>query len=84
MKGSNLEQLEINFNAELHHPHLWCSVNKLAVIPPKAPISHLNLSSNGTPVNIVSSAEYLEVITDNELNFHEQIKVTESKSGSLS
>ena len=53
VKGSNSEQLEINSNAELHHLHLWCTVNKLSVnpaktniviIPPKrikAPISHL-------------------------------------------
>ena len=91
VKDSNSEQLEINLNAELHHLHLWCSVNKLSVnpakaniviIPPKrikAPISHLNLSSNGTPVNIVSSAKYLGVIIDNELNFHEQIKVMKGK-----
>ena len=91
IKGSNSQQLEINLNAELQHLHLWCSVNKLSVytaktniviIPPKrikAPISHLNLSSNGTPVNIVSSAKYLGVIIDNELNFHEQIKVMNGK-----
>ena len=41
----------------------------------KTPISHLNISSNGTPVSIVSCAKYLGVIIDNELNFHEQIKV---------
>ena len=93
VKGSNSEQLEINLNAELHHLHLWCSVNKLSVnpaktniviIPPKrikAPISNLNLSSKGTPVNIVRSAKYLGVIIDNELNFHEQIKVMEGKVG---
>ena len=45
----------------------------------KAPISHSNLSSNGTPVNIVRSAKYVGVIVDNELNFHEQIKVMEGK-----
>ena len=90
-KGSNSEQLEINLNAKLHHLHLWCSVNKqsvnpaktnIVIIPPKrikAPISHLNLSSNGTPVNIVSNAKFLEVVIDNELNFHEQIKVMEGK-----
>ena len=61
VKGSSPEQLEINLNAELHHLHLWCSVNKLSnnpaktnivIIPPKrtkAPISHLNLLSNRTP-----------------------------------
>ena len=91
VKASNSEQLEINLNTELHHLHLWCSVNKLSVnpaksniviIPPKrikTPISHLNISSNGTPVNIVSCAKYLGVIIDNELNFHEQIKVMEGK-----
>ena len=91
VKGSNYEQLEINLDTELHHLHLWCSVNKLSVnpaktniiiIPPKRlrlPISHLNISSNGTPVNIVSCAKYLGVIIDNELNFHEQIKVMEGK-----
>ena len=45
----------------------------------KAPISHFNPSSNGTPINTVSSAKYLEVIINNELNFHEQIKVMEGK-----
>ena len=70
VEGSNSEQLEINLNAELHHLHLWCSVNKLfinsaktniVIIPPKqikAPISHLNFSSIETPVNIVSCAKY--------------------------
>ena len=47
----------------------------------KAPISHLNLSSYGTSVNIVISGKYLGVIIDNELNFHEQIKVMEGKVG---
>ena len=87
VKGSNSEQLKLNLNAELHHLHLWCSVNKLSVNPAKtnivinppkqikAPISHLNLSSNGAPVNIVCSAKYQGVVADNELNFHEQIKV---------
>ena len=82
VKGSNFEQLEINLKAELYHLHLWCSVNKLSVIPPKtnivtiplkrtkASISHLNVSRNGTPVNIVSSAKYVGVIIDNELNLH--------------
>ena len=91
VKGSNSEQLEINFNAELHYLHLWCSVNKrsvnlaktnIVIISPKrntVAISHFNTSSNGTPVNIVSSAKYLEVMTDNEFNFHEQIKITEGK-----
>ena len=91
VKGSNFEQLEINLNAQLHNLHLWCNVNKLFVnpaktniliIPPKqikAPISHLNLSSNGTPVNIVSCAKYVRVIIYNKLNFHEQIKVMEGK-----
>ena len=95
VKGSNSEQLEINLNAELHHLHSWCRVNKLsvnpaktniAIIPPKrikAPIFHSNLSSNGTPVNIVSSAKYLGVITDNELSFHEQIKLMEGKVARL-
>ena len=91
MKGLNSEQLGINLNAELHHLHFWCSVNKLSVnpaktniviIPPKrtkAPVSHLNLSSNGTPINLVRSAKYLGVIIDNELNFHQQIKVMGGK-----
>ena len=92
VKGSNYEQLEINLNtAELHHLHLWCSVNKLSVnpaktniviIPPKrirTPIFHLNISSNGIPENIVSCTKYLGVIIDNELIFHEQIKVMEDK-----
>ena len=91
VKGSNSEQLEINLNSELHHLHSWCSVNKLSVNPAKTniviislkrikvPISHLNLPSNGTPVNVISSAKYLEVIIDNELNFHEQIRVMEGK-----
>ena len=86
VKGSNSEQLETNLNAELHHLHLWFSVNKLSVnpaktniviIPPKpikAPISHLNISSNGTPVNIVSCAKYLGVIIGNELDFHDKLK----------
>ena len=77
VKCLNFEQLEINLNAELHHLYLWYSVNKLSVnpattniviIPPKetvAPISHLNLSSNGTPVNILSSAKYLRVMITN-------------------
>ena len=77
VKGSNSEQLEVNFNAELHHLHLWCSVNKLSVNPAKAPISHLTLSSSGTPVNLISGAKYRRVIIDNELNFYEQIKVME-------
>ena len=91
VKGSNSEKLEINLNAELHHIHLWCSVNKLSVnpaktniviIPPKpikAPISNLNLSSNGTLVNIVTCAKYLVVIIDKDLNFYEEIKVIEGK-----
>ena len=69
----------------------WCSVNRLSansaktnilIIPPKrtkAPISHLNLSSKGTPVSVHSSTKYQGVTTDNELNFHEQIKVMEGK-----
>ena len=54
----------------------------IVIIPPKrikAPISHLSLSSNGTPVNIVSSAKYVGVIIDYELSFHEQIKVMKGK-----
>ena len=82
VKGSNSEQLEINLNKELHHLHLWCTVNKLSVnpaktniviIPPKrikTPISQLNISCNGTPVNIVSCAKYLGVIIDNEINLN--------------
>ena len=58
VKGSNSGQLETNLNTVLHHRYLWCSVNKLfvnpaktniVIIPPKrikAPISHLNISSN--------------------------------------
>ena len=38
VKGSNSEQLEISFNTELHHLHLWCSVNKLSVNPAKTNI----------------------------------------------
>ena len=91
VKGSNSEQLEINLNTKLHHLHLWCSVNKLTVnpaktniviIPPKrikTPIYLLNISSNKTLVNIVSCTKYVGVIIDNELNFHEQIKVMEGK-----
>ena len=68
VKGANREQHEISLNAELHHLHLWCGVDKLFVNPTKtnivitpskrtkAPISHLNVSSNGTPVNVVNSA----------------------------
>ena len=55
----------------------------IVIIPPKriiTPISDLNVSSNGTPVNIVSCTKYLGVIIDNELNFHEQIKVMEGKA----
>ena len=54
----------------------------IIIIPPKrtkAPIFHLNLSSNGTPVNIVSSAKYLGNMINNELNFHEQNKIVEGK-----
>ena len=95
VKGSNSEQLEINLNTELHHLQLWCSVNTLSVNPPKTniviippkriktPIFHLNISSNGTPVNIVSCVKYQGVIIDNELNFHEQIKVMEGKVARL-
>ena len=66
-------------------------MNKLSVNPAKtnieiilpkrtkAPISHLNLTSNVTPVNTVGSAKYLGVINNNELNFHEQIKIMEGK-----
>ena len=60
------------------------ATTNIVIIPVKrikAPISHLNLSGNGTPVNIVSCAKYLGVITDDELNFHEQIKVMEGKVG---
>ena len=86
-------QHENTLNAELHHLHLRCSVNKLSVNPAKtniviipskrtkASISLLNLSSNETPVNLVISAKYLGVIIDNELNFHQQIKVMEGKGG---
>ena len=85
-KGSNYEQLEINLNAELHHLHLWCSVNKLSVIqtktniviiPPKrtkAPFSHLNLSSYGTPVNLVSTANILELSSITNLTFMSKLK----------
>ena len=31
VKGLNSEQLEINLSAELHHLHLWSSLNKLSV-----------------------------------------------------
>ena len=91
VKGSNSKQLETSRNAELHYLHLWCIVNKLSVNPAKtiiviisikrikASISHLNLSSNETAVNIVSSAKYLGVIIDNELNLQEQGKVMEGK-----
>ena len=61
---------------------VYTAKTNIVIIPPKrikALISHLNLSSNGTPVNIVSSAKYLGVIIDNELNFHEQIKVMDGK-----
>ena len=91
VKVSNSEQLEVHLSAEQDHLHLWRSVNKLSVnpaktiivyIPPKrtkAPISHLNLSSNGTPVNMFSSAKYLRVLINNELNFLEQNKILEGK-----
>ena len=45
----------------------------------KAPISHWNLSSSETPVNLVSNAKYVGVIIANEINFRQQIKVMESK-----
>ena len=54
----------------------------IVIIPPqriKAPISLLNQSSNGTLVTTASSAKYLGVIIDNELNFYEQIKVMDGK-----
>ena len=91
MKCLNFEQLEINLNAELHHLYLWYSVNTLSVnsaktniviIQPKetvAPISHLNLSNNETPVNIISSAKYLGVNNYNQRNFSEQIKIMAGK-----
>ena len=79
VKDLNYEQHEINLHVELHHLHLWCSENELSVNPAKtniviiplkqikAPIYHLNLSSNGTPVNIVT--KYLGVVIDNILTF---------------
>ena len=33
----------------------------------------------GTPVNIVSSAKYLGVVLDYELNFYEQLKIMEGE-----
>ena len=75
VKGSNPDQLKVNLCAELHHFCLWCSVNTLSInstksniviIPPKrtkARLSHLNLSSSRTLINIVSSTKYLGVIT---------------------
>ena len=65
--------------------YLWCSVNRLLVNPTKTNITintpkqtvvqtlHLNSTSNGSPVNIVSSAKYLEVITDSDFNFKDHI-----------
>ena len=40
---------------------------------------HQNLWNNRTPVKIVNNAKYLGVIIDNELNFHELIKIMEGK-----
>ena len=45
----------------------------------KATILHLHLTSNGSAVNIVDSAKYLEVVIKSELNFKQHIKMMEGK-----
>ena len=89
VKGLNPEQLQIKINSELQNLHQWCCVNKLSInpsktniiiIPPKqtnATIPHLHLTSNGSTINIVDSAEYLGVVIDNELNFKQHFKMME-------
>ena len=91
VKGFNPEQLQIKINSELQNLHQWCCVYKLSInpsktniiiIPPEqtnAIIPHLHLTSNGSALNIVDSAQYLGVVIDNELSFKQHIKMTEGK-----
>ena len=91
VKGLNPKQLQIKINSELQNLHQWCCVNKLSInpsktniiiIPPKqtnTTIPHFHLTSNGSAINIVDRAKYLEVVIDNELNFKQHIKIMEGK-----
>ena len=90
-KGLNPEQMQVKINSELQNLQQWCCVNKLSInptktdiiiIPPKqmkATIPHLHLTSDGSAINIVDSAEYLGVVIDNKLNFKQHIKMMEEK-----
>ena len=85
VKGLNTDQLQIKVNRELQNLPVWCSVIKLlgnptktniAIIPLKqtsTQLPHLNITSNGSPENVVSSAKYLGVIIDNDFNFNNHI-----------
>ena len=62
---------------------LCCWTYVVAFCPPKqtnATIPHLHLTSNGSAINIVDSAEYLGVVLDNELHFKQHIKIMEGKA----
>ena len=91
VKGLSPKQLQTKIISKLQNLHQWCCVNKLSINPTKtkiiiispnqmkAAIPHLHLTSNGSPVNIVDSARYLEVVIDRELSFKQHIKEMEGK-----
>ena len=86
----SVEQLELKLNSELTKICKWMSANKLTlnasksqalIISPKLKCSpvYLNLQCPAGTIKSVNNAKYLGITLDNRLNFHEHIKITETK-----
>ena len=86
-----MEQLELKLNSELTKICEWMFANKLTlnasksqalIISPKLRCSpvYLNLQCPAGTIKSVNNAKYLGITLDNNrLNFHEHIKITETK-----
>ena len=82
--------LEQTLNREMTNLSMWINANKLTVNPSKSyaliispnakidpPI--LNISYNHSPVKVVNSVKYLDILLDNKLQFKLHIALLESK-----
>ena len=85
-----INQLEKQVNLELNEIYNWMVANKLSlntskshalIISPKfrSPSVNLNLQCPAGRINTVKKAKYLGIISDNKLNFADQINIIETK-----
>ena len=86
----SVEQLELKLNSELTKICKWMFANKLTlnasksqalIISPKLRCSPVypNLQCPAGTIKSVNNAKYLGTTLENRLNFHEHIKITETK-----